>query len=85
MCQDPGLLLCQGQLKDCSGKGDCFKGRCYCHVGWGGPDCSVPICEKLCKDVRLCFYMTVSLTLLHSKEVVEAKEEIRLVSHGGLL
>jgi hypothetical protein len=52
MCQDPGHLLCQGQLKDCSGQGDCLKGKCYCHIGWGGPDCSVPICEKGCKDVR---------------------------------
>ena len=52
MCDDPGTLLCRGELNDCSGKGDCYKGSCYCFIGWGGPDCSVRICEGECEDVR---------------------------------
>lgn len=53
MCEDPGLLLCVGDLNDCSGRGDCFKGSCYCHLGWGGADCSVEICTASvgCPDV----------------------------------
>ena len=55
MCEDPGLLLCVGALNDCSGVGDCFKGSCYCHLGWGGDDCSVPACLTGlgCDDVRV--------------------------------
>lgn len=52
MCDDPGTLLCRGDLNDCSGKGDCYKGFCYCFIGWGGPDCSVSVCEGECEDVR---------------------------------
>ena len=54
MCEDPGLLLCVGDLNDCSGRGDCLKGSCYCHLGWGGDDCSVEICLPAtgCPNVR---------------------------------
>ena len=54
MCEDPGLLTCAGGLNDCSGVGDCYKGACYCHLGWGGADCSVPAClaSAGCDDVR---------------------------------
>lgn len=54
MCNDPGLLTCLGELDDCSGKGDCLKGNCYCHSGFGGADCSVAACiaEIGCEDVR---------------------------------
>ena len=65
MCRDPGLLTCLGDLNDCSGKGDCLKGNCYCHSGWGGADCSVPACLRNvgCEDVRfLCLCCTLSAT-----------------------
>lgn len=56
MCGDPGLLTCVGpELNDCSGNGDCLLGRCYCHSGWGGPDCNTPVCISACPNVRpLC-------------------------------
>lgn len=28
---------------DCSGNGDCKQGVCYCHVGFGGSDCSADL------------------------------------------
>eukprot|EP00892_Ulva_mutabilis_P006260 jgi/Ulvmu1/4005/UM186_0005.1 len=55
MCDDPGFLTCVGDtLGDCSGRGDCFRGRCFCHLGWGGADCSKPLCIDMlgCEDVR---------------------------------
>lgn len=54
MCDDPGLLTCLESHNDCSGHGDCFRGNCFCHPGWGGDDCSVEICydEEGCSDVR---------------------------------
>ena len=52
MCSDPGYLTCVADLNDCSGRGDCFRGSCYCHHGWGGADCSVPLCLDSCADVR---------------------------------
>lgn len=52
MCSDPGHLTCVETLNDCSGNGDCLKGRCFCHLAWGGDDCSVPICLSACSDVR---------------------------------
>lgn len=52
MCKDPGVLTCVADLNDCSGRGDCFQGQCFCHVGWGGADCSVPACTSGCDDVR---------------------------------
>lgn len=57
LCQDPGMLMCVGALNDCSGQGDCYKGSCYCHLGWGGKDCSVPAClaNEGCSDVRYRF------------------------------
>eukprot|EP00892_Ulva_mutabilis_P008327 jgi/Ulvmu1/5867/UM025_0129.1 len=54
MCGDPGLLTCADTLNDCSGNGDCFKGRCYCHAGYGGDDCSVPVCYDKCADGSAC-------------------------------
>lgn len=53
MCKDPGVLTCLGNLNDCSGKGDCYQGSCYCHAGWGGDDCSVTSClpNVGCEDV----------------------------------
>lgn len=54
MCNDPGTLTCIGDLNDCSGRGDCYKGSCYCHTGWGGADCSEIVCSagQGCADVR---------------------------------
>ena len=52
MCGDPGFLTCRDTLNDCSGFGDCFRGRCFCHAGRGGADCSLPICIGSCPDVR---------------------------------
>lgn len=54
MCGNPGSLTCTGELADCSSNGDCFRGFCYCHIGWGGPACDVPICRDTCDDVRCC-------------------------------
>lgn len=47
-CFDPGWLTCM-HLSDCSGHGDCFRGACYCHTGWGGSDCSKAICTSACE------------------------------------
>ena len=57
MCEDPGFLTCVDTLNDCSGRGDCFKGRCFCHAGFGGDDCSQEVCIDACPDVRppCCF------------------------------
>lgn len=52
MCGDPGLLTCADTLNDCSGNGDCYKGSCYCHSGYGGDDCSLSVCYDKCEDVR---------------------------------
>ena len=55
MCVDPGFLTCRATVNDFfffSGVGDCFRGRCFCHAGFGGDDCSVPICTGTCPDVR---------------------------------
>lgn len=60
MCIEPGVLLCLDELNDCNGHGDCFKGSCMCFVGWGGLDCSVPICEGQCDDVRLCLVTCIA-------------------------
>jgi hypothetical protein len=46
-CVDPGWFTCKGQ-SGCSGHGNCFKGRCFCHTGWGGRDCSKSICTRKC-------------------------------------
>lgn len=39
-----------GCPNDCNLKGDCYQGRCYCHVGFFGKDCSSYSCtsEKVC-------------------------------------
>eukprot|EP00892_Ulva_mutabilis_P008333 jgi/Ulvmu1/5872/UM025_0134.1 len=54
MCGDPGFLTCRATLNDCSGVGDCFRGRCFCHAGWGGDDCSVPVCIGQCPNGSPC-------------------------------
>ena len=51
-CDKPGLLTCGGKLNDCSGRGDCVEGHCFCHLGYGGEKCDVPICTTGCGDVR---------------------------------
>lgn len=56
MCVNPGYLTCRATLNDCSGRGDCLQGACFCHNGWGGDDCSVPICINNCPDVRPASY-----------------------------
>ena len=53
MCDDPGFLTCRDSLNDCSGNGDCFRRRCFCHPGFGGDDCSARICIGECPDVRV--------------------------------
>lgn len=35
----PGYATCR-DLQDCSGRGDCRRGQCYCFPGFGGDDCS---------------------------------------------
>lgn len=39
--------LCPG---DCAGHGRCdvVSSRCQCHQGWGGTDCSLPVCSTDC-------------------------------------
>eukprot|EP00892_Ulva_mutabilis_P009759 jgi/Ulvmu1/7155/UM034_0062.1 len=54
MCGDPGLLTCAETLNDCSGRGTCLHGKCYCHLAWGGDDCSLPICVSQCDDGSPC-------------------------------
>jgi hypothetical protein len=51
LCDDPGTLTCSGELNDCSTHGDCYRGFCYCHIGWGGQDCSAQVCKERCPDV----------------------------------
>ena len=66
MCQDPGLLTCSGgstELNDCSARGDCKQGRCFCHLGFGGDDCSVPVCTTGCPGVR---FSSHSIPTLHA-------------------
>ena len=58
MCGDPGFLTCRDTLNDCSGFGDCFRGRCFCHAGRGGADCSLPVCFTGCPDVRATLPIT---------------------------
>lgn len=53
MCDDPGHLTCVDTLNDCHGRGHCYRGSCFCHLGWGGDDCSVAVCISKCKDVCL--------------------------------
>ncbi|MFT7800605.1 multiple epidermal growth factor-like domains protein 8 [Arapaima gigas] len=40
----------------CSGHGRCDSAlaRCLCHVGWGGPDCSIPLCSQTCSLHGTC-------------------------------
>lgn len=52
MCVSPGYLTCAGDLNDCNGHGDCFKGHCFCHIGYGSPDCTKTVCTGPCPDVR---------------------------------
>eukprot|EP00892_Ulva_mutabilis_P005907 jgi/Ulvmu1/3689/UM017_0105.1 len=55
MCSSPGLLTCATpELNDCNGLGDCFEGRCYCHFGFGGDDCTVSACTSGCPDGSAC-------------------------------
>eukprot|EP00892_Ulva_mutabilis_P009758 jgi/Ulvmu1/7154/UM034_0061.1 len=54
MCGDPGHLTCRDTLNDCSGRGTCLRGHCFCHAGWGGDDCSLPICLTQCDDGSPC-------------------------------
>jgi len=39
--------VCPG---DCGGHGRCDSAtaRCQCHQGWGGMDCSTPLCSQVC-------------------------------------
>lgn len=39
-------LICEslGCLNDCSGHGDCLRGKCHCHIAWSGDDCGEPTC-----------------------------------------
>ena len=53
MCGSPGFLTCTTpELNDCNGRGDCLEGRCFCHLGFGGNDCTIPACTLGCPDVR---------------------------------
>eukprot|EP00892_Ulva_mutabilis_P005911 jgi/Ulvmu1/3692/UM017_0109.1 len=55
MCGSPGLLTCATpELNDCNGQGDCCEGRCFCHFGFGGDDCTVPACTSGCPDGTAC-------------------------------
>eukprot|EP00892_Ulva_mutabilis_P001828 jgi/Ulvmu1/11646/UM008_0050.1 len=55
MCLSPGYLTCATPaLNDCNAHGDCFEGSCYCHMGWGGADCSVRVCTSECDDGSKC-------------------------------
>eukprot|EP00892_Ulva_mutabilis_P005906 jgi/Ulvmu1/3688/UM017_0104.1 len=55
MCVSPGLLTCTTPtLNDCNGQGDCFEGRCFCHFGFGGDDCTIPACTSGCSDGSAC-------------------------------
>jgi hypothetical protein len=72
MCGDPGLLTCTGALNDCSGRGDCLKGRCYCHTGFGGADCSVDICTSTCADVGLRAFTCLVIAMCRKSQVVVA-------------
>eukprot|EP00892_Ulva_mutabilis_P005909 jgi/Ulvmu1/3690/UM017_0106.1 len=55
MCGSPGLLTCATpELNDCNGLGDCLEGRCFCHFGFGGDDCTIPACTSGCPDGSAC-------------------------------
>lgn len=77
MCKDPGLLTCLGDLNDCTGHGECYKGSCFCRLGWGGADCSVEICVPTVGCADVCLLDSLSL-LCRAQCVCEhrAKERI---------
>ena len=52
LCDDPGTLTCTGGLNDCNGQGDCYRGFCYCFLGYGGPACDKTLCSGNCTEVR---------------------------------
>jgi len=35
-------------------RGHCLQGKCHCAVGWSGPECETPTCDKACSGHGVC-------------------------------
>jgi hypothetical protein len=93
MCQDPGLLMCVGELNDCSGRGDCFKGSTWAGVALTAPCQSVGLAPSalmcaphslpaltLCSEHVPCAAVASSYRLREKQHPVQDKACLRVVN-----